>query len=93
VAFLPLQAADMVAYRMRQKMEKLAHLDFTGPEWDKLDNVLFKSINKANAARSAMERDSVLRRVFIVPESATYEEAMDAIAAQSKFKNENKTKK
>jgi len=86
VEFLPLQAADMVAYRIRQKMEKLANLDFTGPEWGKLDDILFKSINKASAAWSATERDAVLRRVFRVPESATYEEAMDAIVAKSKFK-------
>jgi hypothetical protein len=86
VEFLPLQAADMVAYRMRQKMEKLANLDFTGPEWDKLDNILFKSINEANAAWSATERDAVLRKVFRVPESATYEDAMDSIVAKSKFK-------
>lgn len=84
--FLPLQAADMVAYRMRQKMEKLANLDFTGPEWDKLDIILFKSINEVNTAWSATERDAVLRRVFRVPESATYEDAMDAIVAKSKFK-------
>ncbi len=71
---------------MRQKMEKFANLDFTGPEWDKLDNILFKSINKASAAWSVTERDAVLRRVFRVPESATYEGAMDAIVAKSKFK-------
>jgi hypothetical protein len=84
--FLPLQAADLVAYRMRQKMEKLANLDFAGPEWNGLDDILFKSMNKANARLSASERDAVLRRVFDVPESATYEQAMDAIVNQSNFK-------
>jgi hypothetical protein len=79
VEYLPLQAADMVAYRMRQKMEKLANLDFNGPEWDKLDNVLFKSINIANAALSASELDAILRRVFIVPKGMSYEEAIESI--------------
>jgi len=93
IEFLPLQAADLVAYRMRQKMEKLANLDFAGPEWDKLDKVLFKSFDEAHAQLSPSERDAVLRRVFTVPEGVTYEQAMDAIVTQSNFKQASKLKK
>jgi hypothetical protein len=92
IEFLPLQAADLVAYRMRQKMEKLANLDFAGPEWDKLDKVLFKSFDEAHAQLSPSERDAVLRRVFTVPDGVTYEQAMDSIVTQSNFKKANKPK-
>lgn len=92
IVFLPLQAADMVVYRMRQKMEKLVNLDFAGPQWDRLDNVLFKSFDKANACLNASERDAVLRRVFTVPASMTYEQAMDVISTQSNFKKTNRPK-
>jgi hypothetical protein len=62
--FLPLQAADMVAYRMRQLMENIANLDFTGPTWDKLDNILFDKMNssiaKQTAKQSIAEREAVV---------------------------------
>jgi hypothetical protein len=74
-------------------MEKLANLDFAGPEWDKLDNILFNSFNKASKALSDSERDAMLRRIFIVPKGVTYEKAMDAIILKSNFKHANKTKK
>lgn len=94
VEFLPLQAADMVAYRMRQKMEKLANLDFFGPKWDKLDNILFNSFNKAHKALSASEQLAMLRKSFPgIPKDMPYEQAMDAIIAESKIIHANKIKK
>jgi len=91
--FLPLQAADMVAYRMRQQMEKLTNIDFTGPNWDKLDNILFDRMNKATAALSTSERQAMLWQVFPGLNGVPYEQAMDAITAHGKLKHASKTKK
>jgi hypothetical protein len=91
--FLPLQAADMVAYRMRQQMENLANLDFTGPTWDKLDNILFDRMNKSHNAQSDSDRQEMLWRIYPNLKGVPYEQAMDTLAAQSKYKNANKTKK
>lgn len=91
--FLPLQAADMVAHRMRQQMENLANLDFTGPTWDKLDNILFDRINKSGNAKSESEMKEILWQTYPNLKGVPYEQAMDAIAAQSKYKNANNAKK
>jgi hypothetical protein len=56
VEFLPLQAADMVAYRLRQRNEKLVNLDFNGPEWDALDSVLFRCMNQSHSNASELLR-------------------------------------
>jgi hypothetical protein len=95
--FLPLQAADMVAYRMRQRMEKLANLDFTGPTWDNLDNILFDKMNRAiekrNAKQNIAEREEVLWRFYPSMKGLPYEKAMDFLASKSNFRNANNTKK
>jgi hypothetical protein len=82
--FLPLQAADMVAYRIRQQMEKLVTLDLSGPEWKKLDSILFASMNKRESKLTDVEKDAMLRRVFLVPKNTTYEQAMDSIWVSSR---------
>lgn len=74
----PLQAADMIAYRARWNLDKLSQWEF-GHAWPELDDVLFKSINEWYSNRSQDEKHSILRRVFEIPENATYEEAIDAI--------------
>jgi len=53
VEFLPLQAADMVAYRLRQMRNTDA------------------------------EKYAILRRVFVVPEGITYEQAMQSIKSKT----------
>ena len=78
---------------MRQQMENLSNMDFTGPEWDKLDSILFRSMFKSHAKLSPSEKDAVLRRIFVVPKDATHEEAMAAIAAKCKYKHANNSNK
>jgi hypothetical protein len=78
---LPLQAADMVAYRLRQVIEKRINWDFSESRWPKLDEILFKSINQRFVNLSQDEKEGVLRRFFVIPENATYEQAMDSINA------------
>lgn len=84
VQFLPLQAADMVAYRVRQRLEKLVTFDFEGPDWHKLDDILFKSINESKLASNKEWLDAALRRVFIVPEDVTYAEAIQSIKSSGR---------
>jgi len=97
VEFLPLQAADMVAYRIRQIMENFSNLDFTGPTWDKLDNILFdrmnKSFEKQSAKQSVAEKEALLWRCYPGLKGVPYEKAMDFLHSQSKFKNANNTQK
>ena len=85
----PLQAADMVAYRLRQKMEDLVTFDIS-KSWSKFDNIIFKKINDWSAKLNPAETDAMLRRVFDVPKDATYDEAMNSIVLRQ---NENRTKK
>ena len=92
VDHLPLQAADMVAYRLRQAMENMVNLDFS-KTWVKFDEIIFRSINEWSKKLAEKERDAILRRVFRVPEDATYEQAMDAIESESIIKHANRTKK
>ena len=82
---LPLQAADMVAYRLRQRMEDTVNLDLSR-DWAKLDDILFRTINSWSETLTASEKDAILRRFFIIPKDATYEQAMDAITSEAKFK-------
>lgn len=91
VEFLPLQAADMVAYRLRQKMEDAVTFDFSRA-WPQFDGIIFKEIDDWASKRSLQEKDEMMRRVLVVPEDATYEQVMAAAAAKGKYKNENKIK-
>jgi len=88
---LPLQAADMVAYRSRQRMESTVTLDFS-KEWPQFDNIVFRSINAWTDKLNEEERDAILRRVFVVPKDVTYEQAMDAITLESNIKRQEKIK-
>ena len=85
----PLQAADMVAYRLRQTMENLVTFDIS-KTWPQFDNIIFKKINDWSAKLNPAEADAMLRRVFDVPKDATYDEAMNSIVLRQ---NENRTKK
>lgn len=89
---LPLQAADMVAYRLRQTLENTINLDFS-KTWPKFDNIIFRSINAGSEKLDDKERDVILRRVFMVPKHATYEQAMNSIKTRSISKHANKAKK
>jgi hypothetical protein len=81
----PLQAADMVAYRVRFNMDRLSNYEF-GTNWPELDDILFKEMNEGYKKMSQDEKDAALRKAFIIPENATYEQAMDAIVEKIKFK-------
>ena len=78
---LPLQAADMIAYRLRQRIEKHVKLDFSDTAWPKLDNILFKSFNEWSGNLSEAEKDAMLRRFFVVPEGVTYEQAVQSLSS------------
>ena len=81
VEFLPLQAADMAVYRMRQQMEKI--VDFAEPTtWRKLDDILFASMAKRRARLTDADINAAMRRVFIVPEDMSYEQAMQSLKEQ-----------
>lgn len=82
---LPLQAADMAAYRIRQRMENLVTLDLSRT-WEKLDTILFRKINAWSAGLSDRESDAILRRVFVVPEDASYAQAMNALIRHPDYK-------
>lgn len=82
---LPLQAADMAAYRIRQRMEDLVTLDLS-KTWEKLDTMLFRKIDTWSAGLSDRERDAILRRIYVVPEDASYDRAMDAITSHPDYK-------
>ena len=82
---LPLQAADMAAYRIRQRMEDLVTLDLSRT-WEKLDTILFRKMDAWSAGLSDRERDAILRRVYVVPEDATYDQAIDAITSHPNYK-------
>lgn len=82
---LPLQAADMAAYRVRQRMEDLVTLDLS-KTWEKLGTKLFRKINAWSAGLSDRETGAILRRVYLVPEDATYDQAMDAITSHPNYK-------
>jgi hypothetical protein len=79
----PLQAADMAVYRMRFNMDRLSNYEF-GTNWPELDDILFEEMNEDYKKLSRDEKDAALRKAFIVPENATYEQAMDAIYAKRK---------
>lgn len=79
---LPLQAADMVAYRLRQRLEKTVNLDFSDTTWPKLDNILFKAIDEWSSRLSEAEEEAVLRRFFVIPQNVTYEQAIQSIRAK-----------
>jgi len=82
---LPLQAADLAAYRIRQRMEDLVTLDLS-KTWKKLDTILFRKMDARSAGLSDRERDAILRRVYVVPEDATCDQAMDAITSHPDYK-------
>lgn len=82
---LPLQVADMAAYRLRQTMEGLVTFDLS-KTWEKLDTILFRKMNASSTGLTDRERDAMLRRVFVVPEDATYDQAMDAITSHPDYK-------
>ncbi len=84
VEFLPLQAADMVAYRLRQTTERLVRLEFSGPDWDKLDKVLFRSVNESRVASNKLWLSRALRRVFVVPQGLTDEQAIASIRSSGR---------
>ena len=82
---LPLQAADMVAYRIRQTVENLVTLDLSRT-WEKLDTILFREMDAWSAGLSGREKDAILGRVYVVPEDATYDQAMNAITSHPDYK-------
>jgi hypothetical protein len=73
-------------------MDRLSNYEF-GTNWPELDNILFKEMDEGYKKMSQDEKDAALRKAFIIPENATYEQAMDAIVAESKIRHANKTKK
>lgn len=85
----PLQAADMVAYRLRHNMSKLSNLDFS-KSWPELDDILFKEMNESIEKLAQAEKDAMLRRCFIIPKNTSYEQAMDAISSAATYGNKNK---
>lgn len=82
---LPLQAADMAAYRIRQRMEDLVTFDLS-KSWEKLDTILFRKMDAWTAGLSDREREAILRRFYVVPEDATYDQAMKAITSHPAYK-------
>jgi hypothetical protein len=74
----PLQAADMISYRMRHGMSKLANLDFSRT-WLELDEILFKQIYDYYSGAGREEKERVFRKVFVVPENMTYEQALRSL--------------
>jgi hypothetical protein len=77
--YLPLQAADMAAYRLRQRIERHVQWDFSDTKWPKLDSILFKSIDESYSKLSQSEKEATVRRFFVIPEDATEREIINAI--------------
>ena len=79
----PLQAADMISYRVRHNMGLFSEMDFRHT-WPELDDILFKSINQWSEKLSQSKKDAILRRHFVIPKHITYEQAMDSIKSKER---------
>ena len=60
---VPLQAADMISYRLRSNMSGLAELNFS-KAWPELDDIIFKQINDYHKGRGKPAYDAYLTKVF-----------------------------
>jgi hypothetical protein len=58
--------------------------------WEKLDKILFRKMDAWSAGLTDREKDATLRRVFVVPEDANYDQAMDAITSHPDYKPRRK---
>lgn len=77
-------------------MANLVNLDFTGPTWDKLDNILFGKMNssmeKQDAKRSIEEKEAILWQYYPGLKGVPYKKAVDLLYSKAKFKNATITK-
>jgi len=64
----PLQAADMISFRVRHNMSKFSKFDFS-KTWPELDDILFKQINDHYKAGGKKEIERALKNVFVFNQS------------------------